>query len=1065
MKKFAKIALIVIGAVIVLITAAALLVPHLVDPNQYKSRISAVVKEKTGRDLTIAGDISLSVFPWLGAEIGDVELGSGPGFETATFAAVRKVKVKVKLLPLLSKNVEADVITVEGLVLNLERGPEGHTNWEDLSKTSAGAAPEEPEPAPSETSSMEAIAVGGLDIRDARISWTDRQTDTNVTINNLAVKTSAINMADPVEMNVRFDLDAGGLGLTGTVDTNTHIEFDLDAGRYAATGLSLTANLGGDAVPGGKALVTLGGDAAFDAGAQTFNLGGIRLEATGLNLAPYTVDTLVEADGTGDLAAGIIRLGNLEATVTLTGEEDRLTAAVTASADADLNTQQFNLTDLALRIPELSMKGLQAAIETKKTGAITADLAAGTVVLDAPAITGSLSGEAVPGGGAPVALDLHVRGDLNRKTFTAAPVTLSVADMTATADIDLAQPESGLQVSGNLAVARFNLRDLLTRLGVSLPDTADAQALSAAEISMKLNANTRSATIDNLSLRLDDSTLSGALAVNNFEAPETTLDLSLDRLQLERYLPPDGSGTPRLLTNVTLKGKISADAGFKVFQVADFSLAGKLDKKLAFGLTASDTHADLDKETISVKALSLSAGKMALKASAEVADFSSSPVFTASVQSETFNLRQVLSDAGSLPDTADTKALSAVKLSASLGGTPDAVSVSSLKLRLDNTNITGKADMTLAPATAYTFDIAIDSIDADRYLPPPAPESATQKKTGQATAAPAAAPTPLPTELLQGLALEGKLSVGKLKINKLNLADIQLKAAANEGLLTLDPLSADLYEGACSGNIRLDARGQVPNLSLAVNLAGVQSGKLLKDLQGEAVITGLANAEMSLSATGPDTDTLLSSLGGTVSFTFTDGRIEKVDIAGKICNTVMAVRAGSLKTEDLVGSALQFLTQKATGTQTETTEADSTSFSEMGGSMTFSKGVGTSDDLSMKSPMLRVQGSGSLDLTKQYLDYGATAYLVKSCQGQGGESSDDLRNVPIPVTIKGPLTKLKVKPDLTTGILEILARKQSKKSEKTSTTQSEQKTTADEVQEKPQTVEDAVTGILKDLLK
>jgi AsmA protein len=1065
-KKLLKIALIAVGAMVVLVTAAALLIPRLVDPNQYKGRISALVAEKTGRDLTITGDISLSVFPWLGAEIGGVKLGNAPGFEANTFAAVQQVKVKVKLLPLLSRKVEAGVITVEGLALNLERNPDGSTNWEDLS--GAPAAPQEkPETDVSESPALGSLAVGGLDIRNARISWTDRQSDTAITVKNLGVKTSAVNLADPVVVSVRCELDTGALGLAGIVDTGARIELDLSGGRYTARDLSLTADLTGDAIPGGSASIILQGNAAFDAGAGAFDLDGIRLEAAGLNLAGYTAEALVEASGAGDLTAGTIRMDNLMATAALIGAEEKITAELSTTAEADLNARRFKISNLTLDLPDFSMKGISGSIQSTSTGSATADLAEGTVTLDAPALAGTLSGAAVPGGGAPVALALGIQGNLNQKTFTARPVVLSVADMTATANLDLAQAESGPRFGGALSVAPFNLRNLLERLGVALPDMADAGSLSEAEISLNLFANDRTAAVDGLSIRLDDTTLTGALVVNSFETPETSFDLALDRIRLERYLPPGGGKeASKLLSDITLKGEISADTGFRVFQAARLAIAGKLDKKLAFGLEAKDARGDLDNEVISVDALSLNAGKMALQARTEVTGFKSTPAFTASIQSKTFNLRQLLSDLDLMPETADARAMSAVKLNTALEGTPDAISISSLELRLDDTNITGNADVTLSPAPAYAFSIAVDSINADRYLPPTAPLSATK---GRATQTPTPATTPLPVEFLRGLALDGNITIGKLKIKNLNLSNIELQAGAGDGLLTITPLGADLYEGALGADIRLDARGQRPDLSVSANLAGVQSGKLLKDLQGKAVVTGLASADLDLAAAGADTGALLSSLGGTVSFTFTDGSIQAVDIVGKLCNTLMAVDAGTLKAEDLVGSGFSMLTQKITGTQATDTmeEADSTRFSELAGSMGFDKGVGTSEDLSLKSPMLRVTGAGALDLPKQALDYDATAYLVKSCQGQGGKGTSDLKNIPIPVTISGPLTELKVKPNLTAGIMEVLAREQRKKQEETAAA-SEEQTEADTSGEAPQTVEEtveeAVTGILKDLL-
>ena len=71
----------------------------------------------------------------------------------------------------------------------------------------------------------------------------------------------------------------------------------------------------------------------------------------------------------------------------------------------------------------------------------------------------------------------------------------------------------------------------------------------------------------------------------------------------------------------------------------------------------------------------------------------------------------------------------------------------------------------------------------------------------------------------------------------------------------------------------------------------------------------------------------------------------------------------------------------------------------------------------------------------------------------------ELTNYPIPVTIKGPLDKLEVKPDLTAGILEILENRQKKQ-----TTAKPAQVTPAHPQE-PKKPEDALKELLQDLLK
>jgi AsmA protein len=74
--KFLKILLSLI--IIIVIILAAL--PFVIDPNDYRDEIVEAVEKQTGRKLTIDGELKLSVFPWVGIEIGKMALGNAQGF-------------------------------------------------------------------------------------------------------------------------------------------------------------------------------------------------------------------------------------------------------------------------------------------------------------------------------------------------------------------------------------------------------------------------------------------------------------------------------------------------------------------------------------------------------------------------------------------------------------------------------------------------------------------------------------------------------------------------------------------------------------------------------------------------------------------------------------------------------------------------------------------------------------------------------------------------------------------------------------------------------------------------
>ena len=82
--------------------------------------------------MTIEGDLALSVFPWLGLDIGPTQLSNADGFDAPYMARMEAVEVRVKLLPLLRKQLEVNTVRLDGLRLNLGKNRQGETNWADI---------------------------------------------------------------------------------------------------------------------------------------------------------------------------------------------------------------------------------------------------------------------------------------------------------------------------------------------------------------------------------------------------------------------------------------------------------------------------------------------------------------------------------------------------------------------------------------------------------------------------------------------------------------------------------------------------------------------------------------------------------------------------------------------------------------------------------------------------------------------------------------------------------------------------------------------------------------------
>ncbi len=177
MKKF----LIAVGAVIVLVVLAAVIVPLVVPVETYKDEILSQVREATGREARIDGELSLSILPRVEIVAGKVSFANAPGGKAPKMVELERLTVRIALFPLIGGNVEIDAFVLEKPVINLEIDKAGRPNWQ-LETAKAPAKTARPaEPAAPKTDGEAGFGLSGLklgDVRlvDGRISYFDART-------------------------------------------------------------------------------------------------------------------------------------------------------------------------------------------------------------------------------------------------------------------------------------------------------------------------------------------------------------------------------------------------------------------------------------------------------------------------------------------------------------------------------------------------------------------------------------------------------------------------------------------------------------------------------------------------------------------------------------------------------------------------------------------------------------------------------------------------------------------------------------------------------------------------
>lgn len=244
MKKLLKWILALIGVVVVLLVVATVVLPMVVDPNDYKDEISAAVSKKTGRDLTIGGEIKWTVFPSIGLELSDVTLGNPDGFGDQPMLDIGEAGISVKLMPLLKRKVEVGEVSMNDVSIYLSRKADGETNWQDLGGSGDSSS------APDGSSGVSSFAVSGIEISNAKVTLDD--VDQTTQLEKFDLKATNIELGRPFNLQGSFTMNLPQNDLAGDVEFGGLVQSAENGKRFGINGLKLSFNgkqgQGGDSV-------------------------------------------------------------------------------------------------------------------------------------------------------------------------------------------------------------------------------------------------------------------------------------------------------------------------------------------------------------------------------------------------------------------------------------------------------------------------------------------------------------------------------------------------------------------------------------------------------------------------------------------------------------------------------------------------------------------------------------------------------------------------------------------------------------------------------------------------
>lgn len=924
------------------------------------------------RKVSIDGPVELSFFPWLGLAIEDVTIANVAGFD-GDFSTIGRLAVKVRLLPLLDGDIDADVIEAEDVAVSLVRGNDGErNNWDNLATDVTSADAEDP-------GGFDIVGVRGIIINDADISFTDRQSGTIFRLNDLNVRTGSFTPGRLLAYDVSGTFNVGRIvldaRLKGKLDTSFSDKNDL----LKDSVLDLVAK--GDFLPhGANARLTSLLD--FDPVSE-------RLKASRLELAAFGVR------GTGhfevdDLFSNPAFVGGLslhpfnpaEVVHTLvpdldTSKTDGL-KRMQLGFDFSGSPKSLSFTNVSLFLDGATLTGKVGFDLLKRNPSF--DLAVDRLDLDqySPLF---ISGQPWIWGdfGLDFFRELTATGAVQAKSLLVGERNFSNVNARMSAKDGRVQASAG----GELAGGRFSAaldgvvgRNKRTNNpNLSLKFDAQAEHVETAEILPDMQPRIKGTISSKVRLTLVHGDCPAeARSVVGLHGLRMHGEMQWDALNLQPeegellqsgpmrlacdITPAEGGSgypfsllttlhgnvtSPKFEANLRLEGPIRLTPKLDHVVFSGTSLSGKAlgfftpDGKQAMIDTVFEWDSRSNALTLQRSIVQFLGAEVSLNGTFSK-PFSDDREGAGNFAITNFNLKKTLELYGvDLIRMSDPKALTDAELAGTFSLKGERARLAGLSGRFDGATVAGSIVVPSILKNGFEVDLKGGDVNIDQYFKYSEDVDPTKYRNSERPKAP---PVEMPLESLRHINVRGQVRADSALFCEAHIAPAAIDVDSWDGLIRIVKAEGGFYGGKLSGNWTADARGEEARTQVQLELDDFQAAPFMKDVAGRNYVAGTGSISLDLSGHGKTDYAILRTLEGSMALKMKDG------------------------------------SYKFSGWDKKSTADSRTSFRTAKGAVKVDKGRFEVQQLDVKSPVMDTATTGWFDLADDRIEMDIKATLV-----------------------------------------------------------------------------------------